>query len=120
MRRILPWLPALLWAALLAGVAGARELPDLPDVRGFDKLGHFAGYFVLGTLMAVGWASSGRRPRRRWLLLLALLLGASDEVRQSRMDQRHGDVADWVADALGAAAGLFLASRLLARRRGNE
>lgn len=112
MRRGLAYLPALGWAALLAGVAGATDLPQTPPVPHFDKMAHFGGYAVLGALLGIGWRFAGRWPARGWLLAFALVLGASDEIRQARMPERHAEFADWVADALGAATGLLIATRI--------
>jgi VanZ family protein len=119
-RRVAAYLPAMAWAGLIALAAGATHVPGAPAVPHVDKVLHFGAYFVLGALLAVGWQWAGRRPARGWLLLLTLALGASDEVRQSRMEERNGEVADWVADAAGATAGLFLTARLLRRRRMNH
>lgn len=117
MRLLRAYAPALAWAAIIASLAGASSLPSAPRVPHFDKLAHFGAYAVLGVLLGWGWLSAGRRPGRGWLLLFALLLGLSDEVRHARNPARTAEVADWVADALGAMTGLFLASRVLARRR---
>jgi VanZ family protein len=119
-RRVAAYLPALAWAGLIALAAGATHMPRTPAVPHVDKVLHFGAYFVLGALLGAGWHWAGRRPARGWLLLFALVLGVSDEVRQSRMDERTGEVADWVADAVGATAGLFLTARLLGRRRTNH
>jgi VanZ family protein len=119
-RSLLAYLPAAAWAVVIALAAGATQLPPMPRVDHFDKVLHFGAYFVLGALLGGGWVVAGRRPGRGWLLLLALLLGASDEVRQAGMDHRSGDAADWLADAAGATAGLVLATRLLRNRRTNQ
>ncbi|HSJ25171.1 MAG TPA: VanZ family protein [Longimicrobiales bacterium] len=111
--------PALVWAAVLVLLAGATDLPSTPGIRHFDKLAHFGAYAVLGVLLGLGWRHGGRRPRRGWLLVFALLLGASDEIRHSRMPQRSGELGDWMADALGAATGLYLATGT-GRRRDDE
>jgi VanZ family protein len=121
MRRLLiAYWPGLLWALLTASVAGASELPRTPAIPHLDKAAHFGVYAVLGVLLGWGWLRAGRRPARVWLLLFALLLGASDEFRHARNPQRSAEIGDWVADALGAATGLFLSTRLLARRRDDE
>jgi VanZ family protein len=106
----------VLWALVLVLVGGASDLPARPAIEHLDKLEHFTAYGVLGVLLALGWLTAGRRPAW-WLLLgLAMLLGAADEYRQSLLPLRDGDPFDWLADALGAAAGFFLAMRLLRRR----
>jgi VanZ family protein len=118
MRRLLSaYWPALLWALVIAALAGASDLPDGPAVPHLDKVVHFGVYLVLGGLLGWGWTRAGQRPARTWLLVFALLLGASDEYRHSLNPKRTAELGDWVADALGAATGLLLTTRLLARRR---
>jgi VanZ family protein len=50
------------------------------------------------------------------VLGLAGLAGALDEWHQSGVPGRDGTLLDWVADLLGAAAALWLASRLSQKR----
>jgi VanZ family protein len=114
-RRLIVYAPALLWALLLLWVGGSTELPTMPPVRHLDKVMHFGAYGVLGTLLGASWVSAARQPWWGWLLGAALLLGALDEYRQSRTPGRDAEVADWVADALGASAGFYLAVRLTRR-----
>lgn len=87
----------------------------MPAFRHLDKVLHFAAYGLLGALLGVSWVRAGRWPW--WGLLLggALLLGALDEYRQSRIPARDADFADWLADALGASTGFLLATRLARR-----
>jgi VanZ family protein len=120
MRLLTAYLPALIWSLVVASLAGATDLPGAPGIPHLDKLAHFGVYAVLGVLLGWGWLRAGRRPGRGWLLLFALLLGASDEVRHHRMDQRQAEFGDWIADALGAAAGLFITTRYGRRLMTND
>jgi VanZ family protein len=117
--RRLAYVPAALWAFFIAYLAGASNLPPVPTVTHLDKVAHFGAYFVLGCLLGLGWLAAGRRPGRGWLLLLAMLLGVSDEIRQARRPDRSGEVADWLADAVGAAAGIALVTNWPRRGRRN-
>ncbi len=97
------WAPAVAWAAAIFAASSRPALPvDL--VHGMDKLAHFLTYAVLGLALGFGQRRSG------WpwaaALALGLLYGASDELHQGFVPGRTSDVADWVADALGTAAGL--------------
>lgn len=88
-------------------------------VDGSDKVAHFGVYFILGVLT---WRALAV-PRGMKALLAALaamyVFGLVDEVHQAFVPGRDASVFDWMADLLGATAGLVLAPRLLslARRR---
>ncbi len=103
----------------------ATHIPKVPEPLGFrasDKLVHLAAYAVLGAL--VGLVSS-QYLRLRFGMAAVLLAGLAvhgmlDEATQPLFG-RHADVADWIADILGAALGLamFFAVSALVRRRRN-
>ena len=119
MRRILrAFAPALIWAAAVWTIGGMQSTPSVPGGLGLDKVAHFTMYGVLGFLLARGWAAVGWR-RGAWLLpvLIALLLGIADELRQRSLPGRSADVADWVADLSGASTGVFIALRVARRGR---
>ena len=90
------------WACLLGVVVlsltPVQQLP--PQVLNlWDKAQHAGGFAVL-TLLGL-WAY----PQRAVTLLAAMLaLGAGIEVAQAATGWRYGDVADWVADAVGVVA----------------
>lgn len=94
------------WACLLGVVVlsltPVQQLP--PQVLNlWDKAQHAGGFAVL-TLLGL-WAY----PQRAVTLLAAMLaLGAGIEVAQAATGWRYGDVADWVADAVGVAAAYAL------------
>lgn len=85
-------------------------LSSSPDARGaarfialhppFDKLVHAGAFGVLALLFYVATG-------RVWLsVLLASLYGATDELHQGLVPGRAADVRDWLADCLGALAGV--------------
>lgn len=87
---------------------------DLPDTGAGDRFEHTAAWFVLtitGYLLA---------PQRRLAIpAFALAYGVLIEVLQgSVVTGRHGDVGDFLADALGVglAVLVFLAARKFRRR----
>lgn len=98
------------WACLLAVVAlslsPVQNLP--PQVFSlWDKAQHAGGFTVLTLLGLLAY------PQRAMTLLAAMLaLGVGIEVAQSATGWRYGDVADWLADAVGVAAA-YAAWRLL-------
>ncbi len=86
-------------------LASSRSTVAAPGVSNFDKIAHFSVYGLLATLLV----RLGRGPRAVWLALLATsLYGVSDEWHQSFVPGRSCEVADWMADTLGAVLALTL------------
>lgn len=75
-----------------------------------DKLSHFAAFGLLAYFL---WKffECGREPLSAWFLWKALaviaIYGALDELTQALVE-RGTDVADWIADMLGAGFALAL------------
>ncbi|MCF3650324.1 VanZ family protein [Synoicihabitans lomoniglobus] len=85
-------------------VASGRGQVAVPPVINIDKITHFAVFGLLGTLIA-----RTQRPGRWWVgILLASLYGLVDEWRQSFTPGRSVEVADWVADTLGALTAVLI------------
>lgn len=116
-RRLLAYLPAVVWVAFVLFVGGqsAVDGPTLPPLG--DKVAHVLLYGVLGVLAARGWVRAGRRPARLWLFCAVLLIGGLDEWRQREIATRSAEVADWMADGMGALVGFAVARRLIERKR---
>jgi VanZ family protein len=108
--RLWAWGPAVLIAA---AIFAASSLPraQLPEVGfpGIDKLEHGLAYGLLGAALARGWR--WQRPAWRglatWLAAwtVALAYGLGDEVHQLLVPGRMFDLADLLADGVGAALG---------------
>jgi len=109
------------YAALIYFLSSRSDpLPFLPPTLFLhDKLLHAAEYAVLGGLLAHALRFAGVPPRRALIaaVLLASAFGATDEFHQSFVPGRSADVADWVADTLGAAIGASLVIAFLRRPR---
>jgi VanZ family protein len=112
-----PFDRSIVWRVLLAGywltLLVATHLPaqvaGLPRNQA-DKLIHFVAYAVLAWLLASAWqASVGRLNARhlKFAWLVVVLYGAIDEITQPLVG-RTMSVADWLADAAGAAVGLIV------------
>jgi VanZ family protein len=114
-RTFLALLPLGLWAGAVLVVGGLEVEPPVAVPRHTDKLAHVLMYGVGGALAA--WAG---RMRGGWTgmacLVFVVLVGAMDELRQTQLATRHGDVWDWVADALGAILFYLIGARLLRRK----
>ena len=112
---LLSWACAILWLSSLP----PRELPEAAFLF-WDKLNHFAAYAVGGWLAASALRVSRPHSSARSVLISAVVLiaafGILDEAWQTLTPGRSGaDVDDWLADALGAAAGAALTLPTLAR-----
>ena len=95
-------------------IYGASALPDLEGLPAgiSDKTGHLAGYFLLGALVAraiaAGEWSGYTWPTAATAWVFAAAYGVTDEWHQSFVPGRTPDVGDWMADAVGAAAGVLV------------
>lgn len=103
------YLPALLWAALIASLS-TSQLPALPnwDVLAPDKIGHLAFYAILTTCLLWAQTKNGQKSfwKREFLAAaLAFGYGACLEVVQAYLPHRSFDYAD----ALANGVGVFLA-----------
>ena len=110
-RNALLWLGALAayWVALFA----STHLPDTAvsgPVFDYDKLAHAGAYGILTTLILVSWRRAGGAPGLGGRLLVAsivLAYGVVDELTQPFVG-RQCELADWLADALGAGLAVGL------------
>ncbi len=70
-----------------------------------DKLTHLLAYAVMGVLAWNVFSYHLVKHRRLWFstVLFCSLYGVSDEFHQSFVIGRCSEVADWLADTLGAA-----------------
>lgn len=76
-----------------------------PTFAHADKLGHALAFAALGVAAALSWPPSSRASMRVAVALLAY--GAIIEIVQGTLPSRSADGLDWVADAAGAAMGLW-------------
>ncbi len=116
---------AAAWAVVvfISGVLPtARTVHAISD--GHDTLattiGHFLAYALLGFLLGVALGGWWVDVRRLVLgLALAAALGGAIEVIQGPLSYRDAQLADFLVDVAGAAAGLlvFSAAVSVARRR---
>lgn len=103
-----PW--RLVWALLFAGLifyaSDRAVVGGVGGVRVNDKLAHFLAYGLLATLVCRAMGSGWRGALVA--VVAASAYGASDEWHQSFVPGRSCELADWVADTLGAAVAVFL------------
>jgi len=110
----------------MAAILLASSVPNLDSEQTglSDKTLHFWTYGALGALMLralarASWRGTAvRSALGAWTLTSAW--GALDEVHQALVPGRFPSWADWLADALGAAAAVGLGLVLARRRRENR
>lgn len=102
-RRGRAWLWPLAIAALIV-LASHRPRLAGPSIEHIDKVTHFAVFGLLATLvcrLGTGW----RAALGAWALVAGF--GAFDEWHQSFVPGRTTELADWIADASGAAVAVI-------------
>ena len=105
MYRVVPWIPAAVWAAVLFFASSQETLP-VSLAGNQDKIAHFCAYLVLGFLLTRATAQL-RLPV--WLAVAAgFFYGFLDELHQSMVPGRSAGFDDWIADALGTLVGALL------------
>lgn len=110
--RILRWShPGLVWGfwALSLGVAVLSLMPVAylpPQVFNlWDKAQHALAFTALTTVGLLAY------PRQPWRVAIGLLaFGGAIELAQAATGWRYGEWSDWLADAVGLAAGSALAA----------
>jgi len=111
------WLPPVVLMGVIFAFSAQPSLDSglgLIDMIG-RKLIHFAEYALLCFLWWRALASV-TSPRRAalWAFLIASGYAATDELHQTFVEGRHGNVFDWLIDSAGAA---LVALRLATRDR---
>jgi len=112
------------WAAVVVWIAIQLTLTSLPGAaipvsidHPIDWIGHFGLYAGLGALIARVAALHGWPPRRLILAGVLISMGAAlDELHQLFIPGRDAEFFDWVADTIGAIAGLTIGARLMTSR----
>ena len=83
-----------------------------------DKVGHFAVFGALATsILRLDWFLSRGWKGAFLAAFLVMGYGAFDEARQTLTPGRTVEVADWIADALGAVTAVMLYRGVPAYRR---
>lgn len=119
------WLPIIIFCAVIFYQSSKPSPQEMPSFFGMDKLLHFTAYGLLGAMMmrAIG-ASFPAQPTWRLILfsiMAASLYGVGDEIHQSFVIFRDGDVFDAIADLCGSVAGVLVYQRYrTAKEHGRE
>jgi len=103
LRTLLPWFWPLALATTIVFASGGEVAS--PAIVGIDKVAHF-GLFGLLAMLVV---RNGFPPRRAWIAVaMVSLFGLTDEWHQSFTPGRYVEIADWVADTLGAIVAVMV------------
>ena len=105
MSRVVPWVPAAGWAAVLF-LGSSRATLGVQLSGNQDKIAHFCAYLVLGLLLTR--ATAMLSIPAGVAVLVGWLYGVTDELHQSFVPGRSAELGDWVADALGVVVGVLL------------
>lgn len=117
---------AIYWTALAITTHAPLKLdqiaPALPPW--YDKIYHVGAFWILGVLLSAtfdayaGWKSGRASPQWRGqaiTIAVAVVYATLDELTQP-LTGRFCDIWDWVADVIGAIAGVVMYRRLLAAK----
>ena len=97
--------------AFAIGLATLTPVEKLPTVSGSDKVYHLISFAILTLPIAI------IRPRAIWIILsLSIAYGGAIELLQPLVN-RNCEMADFLADAVGAILGVLVTRALRARRR---
>jgi VanZ family protein len=118
MRRLLLWGPVVVYMIIIFGLSSeSAPMPVLTE-NVWDKLLHVIEYGGLAVLFGRALVGEGLASVSACVLavLLTSAYAASDEYHQLFVPLRSGDIHDWLADTVGAAAGAigYSAARIYA------
>lgn len=100
MRSLAVTIVVLMLFALFVGGAQPQAVGLVPEP--WDKLAHAAFFFVFALLLA----RFVSLPVAFEVFVLAMLVGAADEIHQAFLPGRVAGWDDWLADVVGAGLGL--------------
>lgn len=116
-RRLLAWLPPLVWAGLIFFISNQPK-------ETFQKLGftgqalsvggHLIVYFVLMILLVLALRASTNLSNKQVYLvafLIVAIYGLSDEYHQSFVPGRTPTLEDWLVDLIGAGLAMLVLLR---------
>lgn len=84
------------------------EQPKLASFPGGDKIVHFILFAVLTFLVAMALKERKIRYTPMLLLLVLSSFGLTTELVQIFLEERNGDVWDWIADTAGVGCILLI------------
>lgn len=122
MKKLVAFLPAVLYYALMF-VLSSQDIGLPFHEHQLDKLVHVVEFAILAFLLSLGFFSALNASSRTKAIIvfsIALSLGLLDEFHQHFIPGRRADLYDLLADAVGAALGVFFYWHLTTKTRKND
>ena len=111
-RFALYWLPLILYCLFIYIQSDHPSPEQIPTFPYADKLLHATAYGIMGILFYRAYQTLRIKNNIQLLMVLsavsASLYGISDEIHQSFVPFRQAEVADVIADTIGAFSGVWL------------
>lgn len=82
-----------------------------PEIPYFDKLVHLCEYFLFAWLLARAFRAGPRAFRNAWSM--AVGYGIAIELVQAMIPWRSAELLDAIANAIGAALGIYVAKMMV-------
>jgi len=107
---------SIYWIILL--IATSLPIDQLPSIGISDKINHFLAFFILAILLNLTITFQ----RKNYFLFdhsliltftVCVLYGAFDEIHQMWIPGRYSELLDWLADGIGALAGVLFLNFLM-------
>jgi len=119
-RFVLYWLPLILYCLFIyiqSDHPSPEQIPVFPYV---DKVLHVTAYGIMGILFYRAYQTLRLKDNIKMLMFLSVvsasLYGISDEIHQFFVPFRQAEVADAIADMIGAFSGVCLYQLLVVSR----
>ncbi len=116
MLKVLSFTGLFLYCGFIYWLSDQSSLPVPMLFPHQDKLFHAGAYFIMAIL---AWASFRHLTSKKRVFLISVifcsLYGGTDEWHQSFVEGRFADVADWLADTLGAMIAMIMLHQLIPR-----
>ena len=115
--------PSILWAAFILVIClmPGHDLPKV-DIVDFDKFVHISVYVLLSLLTYYGWTRQEtfsylhQHTFFKIVMLLASYGFAVEIMQELFTADRHYDIYDAIANAIGAVLGAVIARRIVKRK----
>lgn len=105
------WVAPVLWACAIGLLTSWPNPPSVPAPEGTDKAVHALLYSTFGLLtQRSAWRIRFERRRALMVAVGLALFAAVDEWHQLFIPGRSMELGDWIADSVGALAGIIIYS----------